>query len=83
MVSRVPGPVSRDSESVGQGRRSQQPERVVKQRPGGQCVTHVRVPGRHLGTALREGMSTGATLADAEMGHWLGERFPTAAFVSA
>lgn len=46
-------------------------------------VTHVRVPGRHFGAALREGMSSGATLAGKEMAHWIGERFPSGAFVSA
>lgn len=46
-------------------------------------VTHVRVAGRHFGAPLREGMTSGATLAGNEMTHWLGERFPTAAFVSA
>ena len=46
-------------------------------------VTHVRVPGRHFGAPLRRGMTSGATLAAAEMGHWLGARFPTGAFVSA
>jgi hypothetical protein len=46
-------------------------------------VTHVRVPGRHFGAPLREGMTSGATLAGAEMTGWLGERFPTGAFVSA
>lgn len=46
-------------------------------------VTHVQVPGRHFGAALHQGMTSGATLAGAEMGHWLGQRFPTAAYVSA
>lgn len=46
-------------------------------------VTHVRVAGRHFGAPLREGMTSGATLAGNEIAHWLGERFPTAAFVSA
>lgn len=46
-------------------------------------VTHVRVPGTHFGAPLREGMPSGATLAGKEMAHWMGERFPTAAFVSA
>ena len=49
----------------------------------GDDLTHARVPGRHFGAALRRGMSTGATLAGAEMGRWLGERFPSGAFVSA
>ncbi|WP_033290164.1 alpha/beta hydrolase [Amycolatopsis jejuensis] len=39
-------------------------------------VTHVRVPGRHFGAPLHDGMTSGATLAGAEMGRWLDERFP-------
>jgi len=46
-------------------------------------VTHVRVPGRHFGAPLRDGMTSGATLAGKELGHWIGERFPSAAFVFA
>lgn len=46
-------------------------------------VTHVRVPGRHFGAPLREGMTSGATLAGEKMGNWIGERFPSGAFVSA
>lgn len=46
-------------------------------------VTQVRVPGRHFGAPLHDGMSSGASLAGAEMGHWIGERFPSGAFVSA
>lgn len=46
-------------------------------------VTHVRVAGRHFGAPLHDGMTSGATLAGTKMTHWLGERFPTAAFVSA
>lgn len=46
-------------------------------------VTHVRVPGRHFGAPLHEGMSSGATLAGQQMTHWIGERFPTGAYVSA
>jgi hypothetical protein len=45
-------------------------------------VTHVRVPGRHFGAPLRKGMASGATLAGNEMAHWMGARFPTAAYVS-
>lgn len=40
-------------------------------------VTHVRVPGRHFGAALRKGMSSGATLAGAQMASWLDVRFPS------
>lgn len=46
-------------------------------------VTHVRTPGRHFGAPLHEGMTSGATLAGSEIAHWIGERFPTGAFVSA
>ena len=46
-------------------------------------VTHRRVAGKHFGAALQEGMPTGATLAGNEIAHWMGERFPTGAFVSA
>lgn len=46
-------------------------------------VTHVRTPGRHFGAPLHDGMTSGATLAGSEMAHWIGERFPTGAFVSA
>lgn len=46
-------------------------------------VSHVRVPGRHFGAPLHEGMTSGATVAGEEMGHWIGERFPSGAFVSA
>jgi pimeloyl-ACP methyl ester carboxylesterase len=46
-------------------------------------VTHVRVPGRHFGAPLHDGMSSGATLVGNEMSHWMGERFPSGAFVSA
>nr|WP_179730352.1 alpha/beta hydrolase [Nocardioides kongjuensis] len=46
-------------------------------------LTHVRVPGRHFGAPLHDGMSSGATLAGQQMGHWIGERFPTGAYVSA
>jgi hypothetical protein len=48
-----------------------------------QDVTRTRVPGQHFGAPLRDGMTSGATLAGNEMSHWMGERFPTAAFVSA
>ena len=48
-----------------------------------QDVTHIRVPGQHFGAPLRDGMTSGATLAGHEMSHWMGERFPTGAFVSA
>nr|WP_275292160.1 alpha/beta hydrolase [Amycolatopsis sp. La24] len=46
---------------------------------GASDATHVRVPGRHFGAPLHEGMTSGATLAGAEMGQWLGERFPAGA----
>lgn len=46
-------------------------------------VTHVRVPGRHFGAPLHDGMTSGATLAGTQMTHWLGERFPSAGYVSA
>ncbi|MCW2758569.1 MAG: hypothetical protein JWO46_2315 [Nocardioidaceae bacterium] len=46
-------------------------------------VTHVRVPGRHFGAPLRKGMTSGATLAGVAMNDWMGERFPTGAYVSA
>lgn len=49
----------------------------------GDDVTHVRVPGRHFGAALRRGMTSGATLAGTEMGQWLGNRYPSGAQVSA
>lgn len=45
-------------------------------------VTHVRVPGRHFGAALRKGMSSGATLAGLEMSRWLDTRFPSGSAVS-
>jgi pimeloyl-ACP methyl ester carboxylesterase len=48
-----------------------------------QDVTRIRVPGQHFGAPLRDGMTSGATLAGKEMSHWMGERFPTGAFVSA
>lgn len=41
---------------------------------GSDDVTHVRVPGKHFGGALRDGEPTGATLAGAEMGKWLAQR---------
>ena len=46
-------------------------------------VTRTRVPGQHFGAPLRDGMTSGATLAGNEMSHWMGERFPTGSFVSA
>lgn len=42
---------------------------------GHRDVTHVRVPGRHFGAPLRDGMSSGATLTGAEMCTWLHQRF--------
>lgn len=48
-----------------------------------QDVTHVRVPGQHFGAPLRDEMTAGATLAGREMTHWMGERFPSGAYVSA
>ncbi|MFE6904505.1 hypothetical protein ACFVFJ_48425 [Streptomyces sp. NPDC057717] len=45
-------------------------------------VTHVRVAGRHFGAPIVDGATSGATLAGEAMAHWLGKRFPTAAFVS-
>lgn len=46
-------------------------------------VTHARVPGRHFGAPLRDGMTSGATLAGNQIIHWAGERFPSGGFVSA
>lgn len=46
-------------------------------------VTHVQVDGGHFGTPLREGMSSGATLAGQEISNWMGRRFPSGAYVSA
>lgn len=46
-------------------------------------VTHIRVPGKHFGAPLHPGMTSGATLAGSEMTHWMGERFPSAGYVSA
>jgi len=46
-------------------------------------VTHVRVPGKHFGAPLHDGMTSGATLAGHEITHWAGERFPSGGFVSA
>lgn len=46
-------------------------------------VTHVRVPGKHFGAPLHDGMTSGATLAGNEITHWTGERFPSSGFVSA
>jgi pimeloyl-ACP methyl ester carboxylesterase len=43
----------------------------------------VRVPGRHFGAPLHEGMTSGATLAGEQMGAWLRERFGSRAYVSA
>ncbi|OZG26367.1 alpha/beta hydrolase [Williamsia sp. 1138] len=42
---------------------------------GSDDVTHVRVEGTHFGGPIREGAPTGASLAAAEIGGWLGERF--------
>ena len=50
---------------------------------GAADMTHVRVPGRHFGAPLREGMTSGATLAGAEMGEWLRARFPAGALAPA
>lgn len=41
-------------------------------------VTLRSVPGRHFGAPLRDGMSSGATLAGREMAKWLSERVPLA-----
>jgi hypothetical protein len=49
----------------------------------GDDVTHVSVAGTHFGAPIIKGATSGATLAGGAMTHWLGERFPTAAFVSA
>ncbi|MGV9310753.1 hypothetical protein ACWDR0_00980 [Streptomyces sp. NPDC003691] len=38
-------------------------------------VTHLRVPGRHFGAPLHDGMPSGATLAGDEMARWTAERF--------
>jgi pimeloyl-ACP methyl ester carboxylesterase len=48
----------------------------------GEDTSLVEVAGRHFGAPLAEGGTSGATLSGAEMNHWLGERFPSAAFVS-
>ncbi|MEV6007842.1 hypothetical protein AB0M29_13620 [Streptomyces sp. NPDC051976] len=42
-------------------------------------VTHVRVPGRHFGAPLTEGMTSGATLAAETVSDWLRTRFPNPA----
>jgi pimeloyl-ACP methyl ester carboxylesterase len=39
-------------------------------------VRHIRVAGRHFGAPLRNGMTSGATLAGAEMAQWLDSRLP-------
>ena len=49
---------------------------------GADDVTHVRVAGRHFGAAIADGATSGATLAGNAMAHWLGTRFPSAAYVS-
>lgn len=49
---------------------------------GSTDVTHLRVPGKHFGGALRDGEPSGATLAGAAMGSWLGERFAAGESVS-
>lgn len=46
-------------------------------------VTHVRVPGRHFGAPLHDGMASGATLAGVAMARWIDERFAGAASVPA
>jgi hypothetical protein len=45
-------------------------------------VTHVQVAGKHFGAPIAEGATSGATLAGDAMTHWLGQRFPSAAYVS-
>jgi hypothetical protein len=45
-------------------------------------VTHVQVAGGHFGAAITDGATSGATLAGNAMGHWLGSRFPSTAYVS-
>jgi len=45
-------------------------------------VTLVRTAGRHFGAPLREGMTSGATLAGVEMAQWIGDRFPVGAVVA-
>jgi pimeloyl-ACP methyl ester carboxylesterase len=50
---------------------------------GSEDSTHVRVPGRHFGAPLEEGMTSGATLTGQKMAQWLGARFPTGASVLA
>ncbi|TSE01522.1 alpha/beta hydrolase [Skermania sp. ID1734] len=42
---------------------------------GAQDKDHVRVAGTHFGGPIAKGQPTGASLAAAEMGHWLAERF--------
>lgn len=44
---------------------------------GATDVDHRRVPGTHFGGPLRPGDPTGASLAAAEIGGWLAERFPS------
>lgn len=41
-------------------------------------VEHRRVPGTHFGGPIRPGEPTGASLAAAEIGAWLADRFPEA-----
>lgn len=38
-------------------------------------VTHIRIPGRHFGGPLLEGMTSGAALAGIEMTKWLKQRY--------
>lgn len=45
-------------------------------------VEHRRVPGTHFGGPLRPGDPTGASLAAAEIGGWLAERFPVSAITA-
>jgi hypothetical protein len=42
---------------------------------GADDVTHVRVEGTHFGGPIRRGAPTGASLAAAEIGGWLAQRF--------
>jgi hypothetical protein len=49
---------------------------------GSDDVTHVQVAGKHFGAPITAGATSGATLAGEAMTHWLGERFPSPAYVS-
>jgi len=48
----------------------------------GDDISHVRVAGSHFGAPIELGATSGATLAGDAMTRWLGQRFPTASFVS-